>query len=77
LSHEGIGKKKAGFRFWQEVCNALTEMKATRQLHDLNQRLWLDNITRDLLSSWTVKHHIDGLSVTDPAAAIRIGWQEE
>ncbi len=26
-------------------------MKATKQLHDLGQSLWLDNITRDLLTS--------------------------
>jgi transaldolase len=25
-------------------------MKATHQLHDLGQSLWLDNITRELLS---------------------------
>ncbi len=28
-------------------------MKATRKLHDLGQSLWLDNITRDLLTSGT------------------------
>ena len=26
-------------------------MKATRQLHDLGQSLWLDNITRELLTA--------------------------
>ena len=26
-------------------------MKATQKLHDLSQSLWLDNITRDLLTS--------------------------
>ena len=30
-------------------------MKATKQLHDLGQSLWLDNITRDLLTSGTLK----------------------
>src|SRR5271166_1147467 len=39
-------------------------MKATQLLHDLGQSLWLDNITRDLLSSGTLKGYIDGLSVT-------------
>jgi transaldolase len=39
-------------------------MKATKQLHDLGQSLWLDNITRDLLDSGTLKHYIDDLSVT-------------
>src|SRR5271157_5385138 len=39
-------------------------MKATQLLHDLGQSLWLDNITRDLLNSGTLKSYIDGLSVT-------------
>ena len=38
--------------------------KATGQLHRLGQSLWLDNITRDLLTSGTLKHYIDDLSVT-------------
>jgi transaldolase len=33
-------------------------------LHNLGQSLWLDNITRDLLNSGTLKHYIDELSVT-------------
>jgi transaldolase len=39
-------------------------MKATQQLHDLGQSLWLDNITRDLLNSGTLKKYIEDLSVT-------------
>jgi transaldolase len=39
-------------------------MKATQKLHDLGQSLWLDNITRDLLDSGTLKRYIDDLSVT-------------
>jgi transaldolase len=39
-------------------------MKATQILHDLGQSLWLDNITRDLLNSGTLKRYIDDLSVT-------------
>jgi transaldolase len=39
-------------------------MKATELLHNLGQSLWLDNITRDLLSSGTLKRYIDELSVT-------------
>ena len=39
-------------------------MKATKQLHDLGQSLWLDNITRDLLDNGTMKRYIDDLSVT-------------
>jgi transaldolase len=39
-------------------------MKATTLLHNLGQSLWLDNITRDLLDSGTLKRYIDQLSVT-------------
>src|SRR5437016_6724859 len=39
-------------------------MNATQRLHDLGQSLWLDNITRDLLDSGTLKRYIDDLSVT-------------
>jgi transaldolase len=40
------------------------EMKATTLLHDLGQSLWLDNITRDLLDSGTLRRYIADLSVT-------------
>jgi transaldolase len=39
-------------------------MIATRQLHDIGQSLWLDNITRKLLTSGTLRHYIDEFSVT-------------
>lgn len=39
-------------------------MKPTKALHDLGQSLWLDNITRDLLDSGTLRRYIDELSVT-------------
>lgn len=39
-------------------------MKATRKLHDLGQSLWLDNITRGLLTSGTLQRYIEELSVT-------------
>ena len=39
-------------------------MKATQTLHDLGQSLWLDNITRDLLTTGTLKRYIDEWSVT-------------
>src|SRR5262245_6843144 len=39
-------------------------MKAIQQLHDLGQSLWLDNITRDLLDSGTLKRYVEELSVT-------------
>jgi transaldolase len=39
-------------------------MKATRKLHELGQSLWLDNITRGLLTSGTLHRYIQELSVT-------------
>jgi len=39
-------------------------MKATRQLHELGQSLWLDNITRTLLDDGTLARYIAELSVT-------------
>jgi transaldolase len=37
---------------------------ATSQLHEVGQSLWLDNITRDLLTSGTLERYIDELSIT-------------
>ncbi|MCI0364364.1 MAG: transaldolase [Phycisphaerales bacterium] len=39
-------------------------VKPTGQLHRLGQSLWLDNITRDLLTSGTLERYIQELSVT-------------
>ena len=39
-------------------------MNATRQLQILGQSLWLDNITRDLLTSGTLKRYIDEFAIT-------------
>jgi transaldolase len=39
-------------------------MNSTRLLHNIGQSLWLDNITRDLLNSGTLRRYIDELSVT-------------
>ena len=39
-------------------------MNATRRLHDLGQSLWLDNITRGLLTSGTLARYIDDCAVT-------------
>jgi len=39
-------------------------MKATQKLHELGQSIWLDNITRDLLNSGTLKRYINDLSLT-------------
>lgn len=39
-------------------------MKATQLLHNLGQSIWLDNITRDLLDSGSLRYYINELSVT-------------
>jgi transaldolase len=39
-------------------------MKATGKLHELGQSIWLDNITRALLRSGTLRRYIQELSVT-------------
>jgi transaldolase len=39
-------------------------MKATERLRNIGQSLWLDNITRDLLTGGTLQRYIDELSVT-------------
>jgi transaldolase len=39
-------------------------MKATKQLHDLGQSLWLDNITRTLLDDGTLARYIAEDSIT-------------
>ena len=39
-------------------------MRATQHLHNLGQSIWLDNITRGLLNTGTLKQYISELSVT-------------
>jgi transaldolase len=39
-------------------------MKPTEQLHELGQSLWLDNITRKLLTTGTLRRYIDELSIS-------------
>ena len=41
-----------------------TAIRATEKLHDLGQSLWLDNITRGLLTSGVLNRYIEELSVT-------------
>src|SRR5580693_8792536 len=41
-----------------------TRANATTRLHNLGQSLWLDNITRGLLTSGTLRRYIDEWSVT-------------
>jgi transaldolase len=39
-------------------------MKATQKLHDLGQSIWLDNITRGLLTTGTLERYVKEWSVT-------------
>ncbi len=39
-------------------------MNATQQLHDLSQSIWLDNITRQILTNGTLSRYIKELAVT-------------
>jgi transaldolase len=39
-------------------------MKATQKLHDIGQSLWLDNITRGLLTSGTLRRYCEEFAVT-------------
>jgi transaldolase len=39
-------------------------MRATERLHDLGQSLWLDNITRGLLTGGTLRRYVNEFSVT-------------
>lgn len=39
-------------------------MNFAQQLHQLGQSLWLDNITRDLVTNGTLQYYIDDLAVT-------------
>ena len=39
-------------------------MKATQQLHDAGQSIWLDHITRALVTSGTLARYVKELSVT-------------
>jgi hypothetical protein len=39
-------------------------MKATTLLHNLGQSIWLDNLTRDLLTGGALNRYIDELAMT-------------
>ena len=39
-------------------------MKATQKLHEMGQSLWLDNITRGLLTSGMLRRYIREFSIT-------------
>src|ERR1700750_1645270 len=63
--HSSSARRQRAVHQCRELAiNRGNKMKATQILHELGQSLWLDNITRDLLDSGTLKHYIDDLSVT-------------
>src|SRR5258706_14721087 len=39
-------------------------MNKTQQLHELGQRRWLDNITREILDDGSLRRYVDEFSVT-------------
>ena len=39
-------------------------MKATQELHEMGQSLWLDNITRTMVGDGTLQGYVDELSIT-------------
>jgi len=39
-------------------------MKTTQRLHEMGQSLWLDNITRGLLTSGVLRRYVEDLSIT-------------
>jgi len=54
-------------------------MKATQSLHNLGQSIWLDNITRELLDSGTLKRYIDDLGAdlqAEGAKSFDDSWQD-
>src|SRR5262245_28611789 len=69
------GRRAGASRLWlvgarKSICSGRTAhaggdpMPATRNLHDLGQSLWLDNITRELLDGGALARYIDEFSVT-------------
>src|SRR5262249_9417477 len=48
----------------QQSRSGMKTMKATQELRDLGQSLWLDNITRNLLKAGILERYINEYSVT-------------
>ncbi|MFO7902707.1 MAG: hypothetical protein R6U98_08605 [Pirellulaceae bacterium] len=54
-------------------------MRPTERLHEQGQSLWLDNITRELLTSGTLRRYIDALAARlqdEGAASFAKSWNE-
>jgi transaldolase len=59
-----IAAGQAGHTNAAALCPGEKMMKATQKLHEMGQSLWLDNITRGLLTSGTLRRYIQEFSVT-------------
>src|SRR5579871_100341 len=62
-------RRPASVRKWPQGVTASNQQESrmqnpTRQLHELGQSLWLDNIARSLLTSGTLRRYIAELSVS-------------
>ena len=64
MHESGAGRTEAARTLNRDPEHQSNIMKASQLLHNLGQSLWLDNITRDLLNSGTLKKYIEELSVT-------------
>src|SRR6185436_7766298 len=49
---------------WLDPCDPGSSMNRTKQLRDLGQSLWLDNITREILDDGTLDRYIHEFSIT-------------
>src|SRR6266446_699245 len=58
----GLGKSNSMYQ--TNTKESIMKATAPLQLREAGQSLWLDNITRDLLTSGTLKRYIDELSIT-------------
>src|SRR2546426_2395715 len=58
----GLGKSNSTYQI--NTKESIMKAAAPLQLREAGQSLWLDNITRDLLTSGTLKRYIDELSIT-------------
>src|SRR5215470_16860380 len=79
----GVGKSNSTYQ--TNTKESIMQAVAPLQLREAGQSLWLDNITRDLLTSGTLQRYIDELSVTgltsNPSifdhAIAHSGWYDE
>jgi len=77
LIYRGLTRKLLGFDLGLIRAMDRNEMREIAQLHDLNQSIWLDNVTRGLRIGQTHRPRIDNLAITFTPAATQIGWDGE